>query len=62
MVYYKFIAAGEAAEQLSQRMLMQVFRGYLAVSRPFFRLRPFLADGIILVASPMSDSHPVHAS
>lgn len=56
LAYYRFPTMNTAAgHPLSRRVLTRLFRGYQALARPMFRLRPALADGIIVVASRGSD-------
>jgi SAM-dependent methyltransferase len=52
LVYYRFPTMSATAEHpLSQRLLTRLFHSYQTLARPLFRIRPGLADGIIVVAS-----------
>jgi SAM-dependent methyltransferase len=51
--YYGFPrVSAPVAASLGERVQARVFNAYQLVSRPLFRLRPPLADGIIVVAEP----------
>jgi hypothetical protein len=50
--YYGFPSvSASASASLKERMQAHVFNTYQRASKPFFRLRPPLADGIIVVAA-----------
>jgi hypothetical protein len=52
VAYYGFprVPTLESAQR-GDRMMVRAFNSYQRVSKPLFRLRPTLADGIIVVAS-----------
>lgn len=58
VAYYELEAMAPAAEDsFSHRMLTGVFRAYQEIAHPLFRVRPCLADGIILLALPPRPAH-----
>ena len=51
LFFYRFppVRSGAASTHVSRRQVA-VFNAYQALARPLFRIRPWLADGLILVA------------
>lgn len=54
--YYGFPrVSAPASASFGERLQARAFNGYQRVSKPLFRLRPPLADGIIVVAEPAGE-------
>jgi SAM-dependent methyltransferase len=58
--YYGFPrVSAQVASSLQERVQARIFNAYQLVSTPLFRLRPPLADGIIVVAEPDGRSEEI---
>ena len=49
-LFYRFPSVREGAAAQVTRRQVAVFSAYQALARPLFKIRPWLADGMILVA------------